>query len=385
MSYSFLDSDSIKAIHDCNTYLEGFFKDKLGNEYNEDVSEKIGEDMNSKDIRNFYYYSLYCWRIFYYSFERDESNLESTVGKYIRLMGDSNVFINRDLAENDLPKLTFNIAKLVIIHYIYGGAIGSVVNEQRARYVENFHKIQDYAPYISSVLRSRGSSVDFNLISRALEFMVVRDFVKDLNVREVSDIIRKVNENEVNLSDMLEKQSELKKEIYDIEKRLEGYKGEYNFVELSSAFTKIRASKEKERSKSTRNYWVCMLTLMAFPVFAIWSHWGKTNFEWGELFVYIPMVTLEILFLYFMRIFYVETKNINSQILQIDLRLSLCEFIQGYVRYRKENSDSDDVLKSFETLIFSPIQASGENIPSVLDGANVLAELAGNILKAKER
>ncbi|KGA33843.1 hypothetical protein KU74_10175 [Pectobacterium brasiliense] len=387
MSYSLLEQSSINAIMNCNEYIEGFLNNQLGAEYHDiDISVRLGQKLDSMDVKEFYLYSLYCWRLFYYLIENRTSEFNANVNKKIDEMVHENIYINKGLAENDLPKLIFHIAALLITHRFMGGVIGAFGHESDAMYLKNFNKIQDLSPYISKVVvyNFKIKNPDFNELSYLINFKIIKDFISNFEVRSAIENINKIKSNEISISEMMEKQKNLKKEVDDIGKRLDGYKSEYNFVELSSAFTKIRANKTKEQGKSQRNYWICMFTLMAFPIFAIFTHWGKTNFEWGELFFYIPMVTLEILFLYFMRIFYVENKNINSQILQIDLRLSLCEFIQGYVRYRKENNDSDDVLKSFETLIFSPIQVSGDNIPSVLDGANVLAELAGNILKAKE-
>lgn len=75
----------------------------------------------------------------------------------------------------------------------------------------------------------------------------------------------------------------------------------------------------------------------------------------------------------------------KSQLVQIDLRLNLCEFIYDYVE-NKDKSSSESVReswKAFEALIFSPFQPNEDKIPSVMDGTDVLADLAGKILKAR--
>ncbi|HEE1233111.1 TPA: hypothetical protein R6486_005371 [Klebsiella pneumoniae] len=47
---------------------------------------------------------------------------------------------------------------------------------------------------------------------------------------------------------------------------------------------------------------------------------------------------------------------------------------------KKSNSGADKESWSlFEKLIFSPIQVTSENIPSLLDGASSIAELAGKV------
>lgn len=86
-----------------------------------------------------------------------------------------------------------------------------------------------------------------------------------------------------------------------------------------------------------------------------------------------------------MRLFYVEVKSIKSQLIQIDLRLNLCEFIYDYIETRdKTHSEKvSESWKGFEALIFSPIQPNEDKIPSVMDGTDALVDLAGKILKAK--
>lgn len=105
--------------------------------------------------------------------------------------------------------------------------------------------------------------------------------------------------------------------------------------------------------------------------------------QWRDVFIFLPLITLEVLAFYFMRLFYLEIKSVKSQILQIDIRLSLCEFIQDYVEKKESSDKSDHVWKSFESLVFSPIQANEDKIPAVLDGADAIADLAGKIMAKK--
>lgn len=86
--------------------------------------------------------------------------------------------------------------------------------------------------------------------------------------------------------------------------------------------------------------------------------------------------------IYFFRLSYLEAKSIRTQLVQIDLRLSLCSFIDGYVEYRKKNNvNIDKVLEIFDSLIFSPIQTNENNIPSMFDGIEAIAGLAEKITK----
>lgn len=78
--------------------------------------------------------------------------------------------------------------------------------------------------------------------------------------------------------------------------------------------------------------------------------------------------------LFLSRLFHYRT--VQTQIMQLDLRLSLCQFIQSYAEYAKEIKTNDkDALDKFENLIFSSILSSDEKIPSTFDGLEQLNSL----------
>lgn len=81
-----------------------------------------------------------------------------------------------------------------------------------------------------------------------------------------------------------------------------------------------------------------------------------------------------------MRLFYSEAKAVKAQLLQVDHRMALCAFIQEYVTYRENNEKSKEAFAGFESLIFSPVQAKEDNIPSMLDGAGAIADLMGKVM-----
>ena len=100
----------------------------------------------------------------------------------------------------------------------------------------------------------------------------------------------------------------------------------------------------------------------------------------NALAYYLPVFSLELLVFYFMRLYYIEEKTIKTQMLQIEQRLSLCEFIHDYVETKNKSGADKESWALFEKLIFSPIQISSDNIPSLLDGAATVAELAGKVI-----
>ncbi|HDE1948686.1 TPA: hypothetical protein PCF76_004648, partial [Klebsiella quasipneumoniae] len=123
--------------------------------------------------------------------------------------------------------------------------------------------------------------------------------------------------------------------------------------------------------------------LIATPLLALLNHiynFYPVEFNLNAMFYFLPILSLELLFFYFMRLYYIEGKAIRAQMLQIEQRLSLCEFIHDYVETKNNSSAEKESWSLFEKLIFSPIQVSSENIPSLLDGASSIAELAGKVL-----
>ncbi|PEH72643.1 hypothetical protein CRM76_12240 [Edwardsiella tarda] len=98
----------------------------------------------------------------------------------------------------------------------------------------------------------------------------------------------------------------------------------------------------------------------------------------------MPLATIELVFLYFFRLSYIDAKSIKTQVLQIDVRLSLCAFIHSYIDFRKENGgDVNELLKCFDTMIFSPIQAVEGNIPSMFDGSEAIANFLSKVVTGK--
>lgn len=107
------------------------------------------------------------------------------------------------------------------------------------------------------------------------------------------------------------------------------------------------------------------------------------NFSWEKS---IPIAGLELILIYFFRVILFELKSIQTQIMQLELRQSLCQFIQSYVEHTKKMLVSGDdrshyTLDKFENLIFSNILSSADKIPGTFDGVEVLTSMLKEIKK----
>ncbi|HED2337569.1 TPA: hypothetical protein R4Y05_003257 [Serratia liquefaciens] len=221
---------------------------------------------------------------------------------------------------------------------------------------------------------------DFKWITTEMGFSIARYFIETDEVKALGELVSDFKNKNKTLVEATSKLDENLRKANSLAERIETFKNDLNFISLSKAFSRMKATKLKELTWANVRFGLFMVALISIPLLILYKHNLGQELSWGLLIYYVPAVTLEVLFIYFMRLFYSETKSIKAQLLQLDLRLSLCEFIQEYVRYRVDCENADEVLKSFETLVFSPIQATEDNIPPMLDGVGALAELANKVM-----
>lgn len=192
------------------------------------------------------------------------------------------------------------------------------------------------------------------------------------------------------LTSTLNEINKSKNGIDEIRKSLLKYHSEYNFVGLYDGFKRLKEDKDKELDSINEYYHIAMIVAIILPLFTIGAHLLYPDFvkgkgwiewlSWGS-----PFAAIELLILYYARVMYSEVKSIKAQLVQINLRGSLCQFIEAYMDYRSKVKDkdgkvSDTALDKFDSVIFSAIQMDGDNIPSAFDGVSAIAELAGKII-----
>lgn len=201
--------------------------------------------------------------------------------------------------------------------------------------------------------------------------------------RGFSDVNKEADALKKNIEGLINSAGATVQSLAEYDEKLKQYKSEYNFVLLSKAFSNLLKTKKAEYVTNHRSVIIFSSWLIATPLFALLNHvynFFPVEFNLNALFYYLPILSLELLFFYFMRLYYIEGKAIKAQILQIEQRLSLCEFIHDYVETKNNSGAEKESWSLFEKLIFSPIQVTSENIPSLLDGASSIAELAGKVL-----
>ena len=208
-----------------------------------------------------------------------------------------------------------------------------------------------------------------------------------LQQKNVNQVSQKVDEPKSEFHKMAETLTKKEKEISDklnehqekadeMIKFIKTQETDLNFVGLSNAFQRMK--KEKESSKNGILIWLVVFFLMlcCIPIYTFLNYNGTTVISWLKI---VPLVTLEIIFLYVFRIFYQQFLFIKSELLQLDLRVNLCAFIEGYMEFKGKHKD--DTVHLFEQLIFSNIISDEKKVPSTVDGLDTLAKLISEIKK----
>lgn len=163
---------------------------------------------------------------------------------------------------------------------------------------------------------------------------------------------------------------------------LEKHEDSFNFVGLSDGFKRLRRQKWLEKFRGL-TFLLLLAVVMLFPFgfkfYAVMT--PESNIKIDAEF-YFMLLGFELLLMYYFRVCLQSFKAVKAQLLQIDLRMTLCQFIQSYARYAKEIKEKDgDLLVRFEQIVFSGIVSSDEAIPSTFDGVEQIAKLITSLKK----
>jgi hypothetical protein len=158
----------------------------------------------------------------------------------------------------------------------------------------------------------------------------------------------------------------------------------FNFVGLHDGFNDMAIAKGKELNK-LRGFMLLFGLLLVIPIavelYFLYSSRDLFN-TMQPLFVGLTALfslSLTFLLIYFFRISVRSADSCKAQLLQVELRKTLCRFIQSYASYSKEIKEKNpESLSKFESLIFSGIVSNEERLPSTFDGVDQLA----NFVKA---
>lgn len=176
----------------------------------------------------------------------------------------------------------------------------------------------------------------------------------------------------------------LKNELRDVQERIAGHKeelrkleSEYNFVGLSHAFRSLFQQKKAEARwllafvGALGGFTVAVPAIIALasdssPLQAALSK-GWTPFSIAHL---VGFLGIELLILYFFRVALRSYLVVRSQKTNLQLRLALCTFVDGYLDFagKAAAAKGTAAMSGFESLIFSALPTDDGTLPATFEG-----------------
>lgn len=198
-----------------------------------------------------------------------------------------------------------------------------------------------------------------------------------LNLRNVAAFSEKVAAQITQWDAALQKHST---EVSRLEDALKKQETAFNFVGLYQGFDDMASSKRTELRKLRVGMFIAgFAAILPIALELLFVFQNVERFEevqWAVLASGIPAVSLTVLLVYFFRLAVRSVDSTKLQLLQLELRMTLCRFIQGYSDYAKKLKEGgSDPLTKFENIVFSGIVSTDEKMPSTFDGVDQLASL----------
>lgn len=257
-------------------------------------------------------------------------------------------------------------------------------------FFDGFKDLRSQYSYIKEImvfryLTFRYEKIDFSDLGKIRFDKILSidfDLLKDLDVVKINKQLEK-GDYLFGKKDEAESLIDMKLEVLKAhEDKINNYTTAYNFVGLSNGFKTLGEEKQKQLNNEKRIMSMYGLSLIIVPLALIYFSLSGGLVSSASLGLALPFLSLELILLYFYRVKLLEVRSLSAQILQVGYRLSLCQFIQSYAEYSQGiHEKSPGLLEKFESVIFSPIVANENEIPSTFDGVNQIAELIGKIKK----
>lgn len=213
---------------------------------------------------------------------------------------------------------------------------------------------------------------------------IMKSYIQHEGMADIQSFNKKVESIEALKENWNAELTEKLQAINELKEKLDNFKTAFNFVGLYQGFDNLSSSKYSELSWARG-----ILLILAFasltPVLVevlLFIFRSKEILEYKDLLLYaiFPTLTLQLILLYFFRVSLLNYKSLKAQLLQIELRKTLCQFIQNYTDFAKQMKSKDlGSLEKFESLIFSGLITNEENLPSTFDGIDQISKVLQSI------
>ncbi len=216
--------------------------------------------------------------------------------------------------------------------------------------------------------------------SYTMPVIILKELINNDKISVFKNFDKKKKDTETLITQWDKELKEKEIEVTDLKNKLDEYKVGYNFVGLNQGFANLGKQKDKEAAGLFKSLiamgiltTIPLITVIVFTSIGIFQ--GQT-FGTNHLSVLIPIISIEVILIYFFRVILFNHKSVKAQKMQIELRQTLCQFIQSYAEYSVKIKEKDNkALEKFENLIFSGILSDSEKLPSTFDGLDQLTNL----------
>jgi len=201
-----------------------------------------------------------------------------------------------------------------------------------------------------------------------------RELQKNLST-EVEELIN------IKLPDKQEEINKLKSDSDKYVKLLKGFKDEFSFLSLNQAFNKLEKKKQKQLSFLIASLIGLGSLIVILPIIFYMLNRNMPQELIASLVNMIPLAFVESIFIYYFRICLNKYNSISDQIVQLETKQAIMQFIESYVDYKKDKALKPEEMNKFEEVIFSQISPNLKDIPSSPDLVSLLNGISKVIKK----
>jgi len=172
--------------------------------------------------------------------------------------------------------------------------------------------------------------------------------------------------------------------VKHLEEALDKIKIRSDFVELAEGFASMRFKKEIEKHFNFFSLILLAVLLVSPAALKVYFYYSKIDIPQIDIYTAVSIGALELIFVYFFRVALHNFRAVKAQILQLDLRVALLQFIQSYAKFAKgERASGEATFDKFEQLIFSGLVSGEKDLPSTFDGLDGVAKIIDKLRPPK--
>ncbi len=256
--------------------------------------------------------------------------------------------------------------------------------------------------FFYSEYRSDGEKTISVYLTGKLPLLIYANVVNE-DKNSIENQLRTAETKIMEWNSKLDKLDSTVTKVDDLKNKLERQKVSFNFLGLSAAFNEFYKSKRRSLYITLGFLLFLGLFILVVPAYTLISINSNSteqtnasskpsanesseknkldeinknnNSMLNKATVAIPIIAIEIILLYFFRILLQHYNSSKAQIMQLQMRNAICQFIETYVKFKDEYKEHKDSFEKFESQIFSGLAPNDEKIISTFDGIEQLGKL----------